>query len=403
MRARPLLLLLASALVACAPGSLPGNGGGSGGGTGGVGGGSGGGEGTVHPFQEIYDAGLLRYVGDPTMEPYEVDAPLLYADLEVHRFDPALGGPMCMRGDEYIVETREGDDDDLMIFLQAGGVCLDEVCIATSTPLVSLQLITSGNLVDIGGILDRGSSQNPFAEWDVVHAAYCDGSIFTGDVDRELDGEMAYQHGLQNLTAAFEVAKRKFPNPPRIFLAGMSGGAYGVVAGAAMARYYYPDTPITVLSDSGAPTLTSANPTFLESAMTQIGAIQYVPASCGPDCIASGHLTDLLLWALERDPGITVGYMTHSRDSTIGETFMKNTPEGFEADVVQESQRLVDAFPDRAFRYVTPGSGHTFVLGLGFAMTNVHVDESGAEVNGYEWVDRLVNDPASLSNVVELE
>ncbi|MBC7173607.1 MAG: hypothetical protein H5U40_14295, partial [Polyangiaceae bacterium] len=72
-------------------------------------------------------------------------------------------------------------------------------------------------------------------------------------------------------------------------------------------------------------------------------------------------------------------------------------------DVLEQTQRLVDGYPARAFRYVTPGTGHTFVLGLGFAMSTRHVDETGAKVNGYEWLDALVNDPGSLANVVELD
>ncbi len=36
-------------------------------------------------------------------------------------------------------------------------------------------------------------------------------------------------------------------------------------------------------------------------------------------------------------------------------------------------------------------------------MTNRHTDEAGEDVNGYEWLDRLVNDPDSLENVVELD
>ncbi len=391
MRARSFLPLAGLALAACIPEIPP------------AGGGGGPSTGNFPPFQEIYEAGLLRYVGDPAMEPYEVDEPVLYADLQVHRFDPDLGGPICMRGDEFYVETREGESDDLLIFLQGGGVCMTEVCIATSTPILTLQAFTTANLVGVGGVLDRGHAQNPFADWDVVHAPYCDGSIFTGDVDRELQGDMAYQRGLQNLTATLEVAKAKFPNPPRITLIGMSGGAYGVVAGTALLRHFYPDTPLTVVSDSGAPTLTSAEPGFLRSAMEQFNALDYVPASCGPDCIADGHLTRLLLWALARDPNLTVAYMSHARDSIIGVTYLGNTADGFEADVLEQSQRLVDTYPGRAFRYITSGATHTFVVGWGFAMTNTHVDESGGEVNGYQWLDGLVNDPGSLSNVVELD
>ena len=364
------------------------------------GGGGGGDPGTLSPFQEVYDQGLTRYVGDPALEPVDVRDPLAYGDVLVHDFSSADGGPICMRGDDYFVETRDGEGEELLLFLQPGGVCLDEVCIATSTPTINLRLLTTGNLVGLGGILDRRKRMNPFAELDVVNLPYCDGSIFTGDVERELDGEMAYQRGLQNLTAGLQVAKARFPNPPRIVLAGSSGGSYGSVAAVALTRYFYPNAPITLISDSGAPVMTSANPAFILSALEQLGIMDLIPTSC-VGCIDDGHLTGLLLWALERDPNLTLAYMTHSQDATIGQKYMGSTPEQFENDVLAQSGRLVDHYPGRAFRFIVPGDGHTFLLNLGGTLNDEVVDESGATTTLWQWLGTLYEDPGSLENVVQ--
>ncbi len=418
-----------------------------GGGDGGGSGGSGGGSGSTAPFQEIYDLGLLDHVGDPALEPTSVDDSLWYSDLLVHRFelDPEQvpDGPTCMRGDDFFVETRDGDGDGLMIFLQGGGVCMDEICAATVNPTLNLRLLTTGDLVGISGILDKGSLRNPVADYDVVHVPYCDGSVFMGEVDRTLDdgnwtngsNDEAYQRGLINLIASLQVAKARYPNPSNIVLAGTSGGGYGVVMGMALVRHFYPDTEVSIVADSGAPILTSENPGFIRSILTQVDAIKYIPASCS-GCIDNGHATDIIDWALERDSNFRVAYMGHARDHVIGEYFMGSTAEQFETSVVNETGRLIAHHPGRVFRYIKPGSGHMMVLdvqAVGTALEQISlylfgemlftgpdvdadelatwelgklggdlVDERGRTVDGYDFLDTFINDPADCASVTQL-
>ena len=109
--------------------------------------------------------------------------------------------------------------------------------------------------------MDPDLAENPIADWDVLYLPYCDGSLFAGDVDRVLptsvlveDGpieSMGYQRGLQNLTAALDVGLAEFPNPSRILLTGVSGGAFGTIAALPLVRFYYPETEILVFNDSG--------------------------------------------------------------------------------------------------------------------------------------------------------
>ncbi|HEY6876534.1 MAG TPA: hypothetical protein VI299_00895, partial [Polyangiales bacterium] len=83
-------------------------------------------------YQEVFNQGLTRYVGTPQMQETEVTSSGSGSTkLAIHHFSGKNRGPICMYGDEYFVETREGSSDTLMIFLQGGGVCLDEICAAT--------------------------------------------------------------------------------------------------------------------------------------------------------------------------------------------------------------------------------------------------------------------------------
>ncbi|MBW2189456.1 MAG: hypothetical protein JRG93_07670, partial [Deltaproteobacteria bacterium] len=133
-------------------------------------GGSGGsaGSGGSNGFDELYEQGLTKYVGefapegDPTFDEEN--------GIDTFQFavpgDPAAGrrGPLCLRGTEYTVDTREGSSDELVIFLQGGGACWADFCSAFEE---------TNFLRDVsGGILNPALETNPVADWDVVYLPY---------------------------------------------------------------------------------------------------------------------------------------------------------------------------------------------------------------------------------------
>ena len=384
------------------------------------------------PFQEVYDAGLTKYVGSDLVK---ATSKSTLGDLVTYHYKPSATGrgPICMRGDEFNVEARNGKNgnNNLLIFLEGGGVCLNEICLATAKPTLSLQLMSTSALIGMGGVLNRANSDNPMKDYNVVHIPYCDGSVFMGDVDRGLpDGDdsngtvdMAYQRGLQNLTAALEVAKLRYPNPSRIVLAGTSGGSYGIVAATALVRYYYPTKEIVVVADSGAPILRDEDKDFVRRTLTQINAIQYVPLQSCPDCIANGHVTKILDWAMNRDKNFRLAYMSHADDAVIGDFFMASPPPIFRTAAIRETGTLATAWPNRFHRFITPGTAHTYLLDVGtvpdwlqeialslfgdmiFSGSNANgmanmtmgdlyekgTDQKGHKVNGYKWLTKFLN------------
>ena len=56
----------------------------------------------IVPFQELYDQGVDRYLGEFTPMTSEVDG-----DTTVHTFGAMDGGPLCLRGGEYAMSTKE--------------------------------------------------------------------------------------------------------------------------------------------------------------------------------------------------------------------------------------------------------------------------------------------------------
>lgn len=383
------------------------------------------------PFQEVYDAGLIKYVGSSLVKP---TSKTVLGDIITYHYKPSTTGrgPICMRGAEFFVEARDGKwgNKNLLIFLEGGGVCLDEICQATADPMLSLKLMSTSALIGMGGVLNEVNIFNPMRNYNVVHIPYCDGSVFMGDVDRILsDGDdsngmqdMAYQRGLQNLTAALEVAKLRYPNPSRVVLAGTSGGSYGIVAATALARYYYPNKEIVVVADSGAPILRDEDKDFVNRVLTQINAIQYVPSVSCPDCIANGHVTKIIDWALQRDNNFRIAYMSHADDAVIGDYFMASPPPIFRNAAIREAGILAAAWPKRVHRFITPGTAHTYLLDVGIipdfmqeiaialfgdfiltgsspSMENMTmgdlyekgINQKGRWTNGYQWLTKFLN------------
>lgn len=406
------LTLFFAALVAVAgcDSSSGSNTGGTGGsaGAGGAGGDAGAG-GEAPSFQELYDQGLTKYIGEfaPANAPEPVDG------IKTHEFavpdDPAAEprGPLCIRGTKYTVDTREGSSDELVIFMQGGGACWPELCSAVEE---------TNSLGDVsGGILNPELEGNPVADWDVVYLPYCDGALFAGDVDRLLPnsiigggepGEsMGYQRGLQNLTAALDVAVAEFPNPSRILLTGVSGGAFGTINGLPLVRHYYPETEIIIFNDSGVGVAKDGQPEFVnETLLAGWNASSLVPESC-PDCTSNGHVTRLIEWQLAADDNFRLGALSFSADAVISVTFLQVNPANFTSWLLAETGRTTDLFVDRYKRFIPAGNAHTVALrevcegGGGLQIGCLETEIDGVDV--LDWLTALLDDSDEWVDLVD--
>ena len=357
MRTWSLTLFLGAALALVGCGSSSSDG------MGGMGGGGAGGD-TGPSFQEIYDQGITKYVDefDPADSVEKQEGITTYT-FEVPA-DPMAEprGPLCLRGTEYTVDVREGSSDELIIFLQGGGACWADFCSA----------FEETNSLTAGGILDPSLEGNPVADWDVLYLPYCDGSLFAGDVDRVLpnsvlgEGEpgesQGYQRGLQNLTAALDIGLERFPNPSRILLTGVSGGAFGTIVALPLVRYYYPETEIIVFNDSGIGVAKEGDPEFVEETLLEgWNAQSLLPESC-TDCTSNGHVTRYLEWQLEADDNFTMSGLSFSADQVIATFFLMIPAADFTTSLLAETERITTNYPDRYKRFIPAGGAHTALL-----------------------------------------
>jgi hypothetical protein len=301
-----------------------------------------------------------------------------------YRWDPETpNGPRCIGTSDpethvFEVITRERDSDDLIIYLQGGGLCADSTEGACERE--GIPFLPSGIL---SGALDQ-----PFRDFDLAYVPYCDGSLFLGDVTQTLDGEEYIQRGRQNITAALDAIATRFPNPPRIALVGVSAGGFATLFAAPMVRLYFPDAEVLVVNDSGIGiTRGEREPEFVDELLVSLGASQFVPDSC-EQCFVGGHAIQFADWVLSRDTSLRMAVISHTRDDTIAGTFLGVPIDWFEAELRRETDVLSARYPGRYHRYLIDGMGHTAIV----AGTITGVGDSTAI---FAWLAQFLNhDPA---------
>ena len=301
------------------------------------------------PFEELYAQGVDRYLGafTPVMSRPAGDG------VVTHTFRGDEGGPVCFTGSEFAMSTRDGSRDELMIFLQGGGACGSTNCDAVDQAPPGIPPL---------GILSAADPDNPTLDWDVGYVPYCDGSLYMGDREVDVDGDGTVDRsyrGPQNLSAALDVIAENYPSPSRILLAGNSGGGFGVHVALPLVRALYPDVAIEVVNDSGVGVLA---PGVLETEIEFWGAEAVFPASC-TECIGDdGHLTGYHEYQLDEDDNIRMGFMSTMQDEVIADEFLGIGGPAFEAALIPAMAELKEAHPERFNSMIAEGNGHTFIL-----------------------------------------
>lgn len=338
----------------------------------------------ANPFQELVDQGITRYLGLYTPMLSETEG-----DTVIHRFS-ASDGPMCLRGSEYTMSTRDTGSEDLVIFLQGGGACWDTLCAATETATPGIPKL---------GMLDPDVPGNPIADMNIAYLPYCDGGVHASDAEYDVDGNGImepgttdqFHHGLHNLSASLDVTVQAFPSPRRIVLMGVSGGGFGTIFAIPLVRTLYPDIPIDVVNDSGVSVGRPNEPEFFEGLLSYWNIKDsFLPASC-PECIAEdGHGTGVHSWGLEQDENLRLSLLSHKQDSTIANFFFGVSGDAWEPELIREMAEVEAAHPDRVRSLIADGSAHTFLIGL-----------TGLEVEGItvqDWVAAMLDGSAEWTS-----
>lgn len=301
------------------------------------------------PFQELFDQGLDRYLGEYTpMVSDQADG------IVTHTFG-AGDGPLCLDGSEYRMATLNAESEDLMIFLQGGGACWSELCLATASAPAGIPQ---------NGFLNPNRADNPVNSWNVAYFPYCDGGLHGSDRDSDTDGNGdsdRFQRGLHNLSAGLDVTVANFPSPRRVLLMGASGGGLGTTLALPLVRKLYPNVPIDIVNDSGVGTFRPDQPAFVDLLLSDWNLGAFLPASC-ENCLSDdGHLSNYHIWQMDEDKNVRRSMLSYSRDTVFGNVFLKIGLDAFEEALYPQMQKLENAHPDRSHYWIPSGEGHTFV------------------------------------------
>jgi len=302
------------------------------------------------PFEEILLQGVGRYLG--------VYSPSISEELGggvmTHSFSSENGGPMCFTGNEFAMSTRDGSRDDLLIFLQGGGLCSPAGCSAVETA----DPVTMPPI----GMLNANDDANPTADFDTAYLPYCDGSLWSGDAEVDTDGNDSTDRsfrGLKNLSASLDVIAATYPTPNRILLAGNSAGGSGVHFALPLVRALYPDVPIELINDSGLAILPSRDQAA--GLFQYWGSLPFFPASCS-NCIgADGNLTDYYKWQLTEDAYLRMAYIGSKQDATLA-AVQPGGGEAFEDQLLSMIDEIKADAPDQFFSLIADDDAHTFIL-----------------------------------------
>jgi hypothetical protein len=331
---------------------------------------------------ELNAAGVGRYLG---ITPASM-MPRPGGEWDDYFYDPAAKQAICLRGDQYQVEVHHGTTNKVLLYLEGGGACWNnQTCWVT--PLAKLTAVPLFG----AGILLFDNPDNPFHDWNVVYAPYCDGSVFGGDNLADYDGKPTYHHGLQNVSAAVALMREQFPDPEQIVVAGSSAGGYGTYAGYGVTRVAYPDAPIAVIDDSGPGLQDPDDPVSSQERLDNWKYQQSIPASCTK---CSTQLTYLTEWAIERDLTLRVGYFSNLRDSVI-RGFLGLMPDAYESLLRTVTGDIRTRQPERFKRFFVQGESHTIYELPTFYTT---------EINGTslrDWTADLLTDGPAWQDLIE--
>jgi hypothetical protein len=302
-------------------------------------------------LEELAELGLTSWIDDGPLPALVSDE----AGVRVYAFDTDQG-PLCLRGEPFRFSTRTTDSPNLLVFLQGGGACWSEFCLAVRRAPAGIPNVDA---------LRQDLAANPLRDWNVVYLPYCDGSLFAGDRDHDDDGDGApdrFHRGLHNLAGALRTARIDFPAPERVVLTGSSAGGFGTIIAVLLVRIAWPGVPIDVINDSGVGIARPGDRAFLATLLDEFNVDRWIPASC-EGCIDDGHIAPLIGWTLDRDPDVRVAVFSSWYDSIIASTFLQIDDELFAQTLDAQTSALHAAHPDRYRRFFVDGITHTTMLG----------------------------------------
>ena len=159
-------------------------------------------------------------------------------------------------------ERADAPTDKLVIYLQGGGACWDDLTCSNGTAVYTNERLTDydvrldANEMSQSGIGDRTNLDNPFRNDSFAYIPYCTGDIHSGGQTAENpDTKVLHRGGLnlQEFVSSSNGLVDQFPDVSEVFLIGASAGGFGATVMYQTVAEAFGDVPVHLLSDGGIP------------------------------------------------------------------------------------------------------------------------------------------------------
>lgn len=233
-----------------------------------------------------------------------------------------IPGTECGNGTQTGVAVSKGTGTDIVVWMQGGGMCWDELSCKFKLGEWSLVI----NYKDFGqtqwnqnqawlnqyGILNRNDATNPYKNSTFVFVPYCTGDFHSGNTTQTWsDGFTMKYSGRKNLTQDIAQIVGSFPNPSRVTVYGESAGAFGATLNFFRFKNAYPNKRVDLIGDSG-PYIPQAAPVVIGGPVWGLNSAW--PAGC---TTCASDFTKIYNYNATTYPTSRFGYLNYDQDLIV--------------------------------------------------------------------------------------
>ena len=267
----------------------------------------------------------------------------------------------CSDGSPYELWERPADPTRVVLYLQGGGACFDEL---TCVPALSVfnRNLELGDPPDSTGIFDPDAPGNPLATHSIVYVPYCAGDAHLGaSVVRY--GDVTIEHnGFANASKGLDTLVANYPDLEQLVVVGVSAGSVAAPAFAGLAADSFPDAQIVSFGDSSGayPDVPELN---VEIGGTW-GVFDNVPDWPVNEALvpADWGFPGLTIQSATQHPDITFGRFDFSADGVqAGFLALAGIPAADLLANIEQTEAQIEAAGVEVASFVAPGEDHTIV------------------------------------------
>jgi hypothetical protein len=285
-------------------------------------------------------------------------------------------GAICGDGSQTGVGVNMGTGTDLVIILDGGGLCWNQLTCTTkigNTPLAYHVLNgfheddATARLASLphGNIIDRTVADSPFKNSTFVYIPYCTGDLHSGSTTQKWTNPIApyngftmHYAGATNIAADLARIAPSFKNATHVTLYGASAGGYGAVIHYERVKRAFGKVVVDLVDDAG-PVFPESELGLARSGFDVWNLRASVPPAC-TECRTDVHA--IYSYLARTYPDARFAFTEFDRDNMMALfTFQEPADSVFAGHL----RALTEGLPKSNWRYFIPdGTKHGVLSNL---------------------------------------